>query len=167
MILVFESINIIKMEFIKCGKVNCECGIVIVPVQSVDGIDCDVRLVKNLQGKITLVLESKKCCVIDEEMDSNSYTYFNDFVTLEDLKQVLSSLRFNKLTNRFQTTPVFDWNFLECDSVKLFEKCCVCYERTQSKTTCNHSICIPCFDKIKYVNMETKCPLCRQDCSIE
>jgi len=157
------------MEFKKCGNANCDCGIVYLPLRSVDGIECDGRLVKN-ENKISLILESKKWCVMNDVMDLTSHTYFQSSVTVESLSEVLSSLKFNKLTNKFQTTAPFDWSFLESESVKLFEPCCVCYERTESKTTCNHPICIPCYDKIKCTDMETnetKCPICREDCSIE
>lgn len=37
------------------------------------------------------------------------------------------------------------------------DECCVCFDNTKFKTTCNHTICINCFHRTN------KCPLCRKD----
>src|SRR6266853_1599649 len=37
-------------------------------------------------------------------------------------------------------------------------ECCICYENTKYKTSCNHYICIQCSDS----NAKSECPLCRQ-----
>ena len=37
------------------------------------------------------------------------------------------------------------------------DDCCVCFDNTKFKTTCNHTICINCFHRTN------KCPLCRKD----
>jgi hypothetical protein len=36
------------------------------------------------------------------------------------------------------------------------EECCVCFEETSQKTSCNHFVCNNCVVKLK------KCPLCRE-----
>ncbi len=40
----------------------------------------------------------------------------------------------------------------------MFKKdCCVCFEKTDQKTECDHEVCKKCLMKID------KCPLCRED----
>ena len=46
------------------------------------------------------------------------------------------------------------------------DECCVCYEKTNSKTDCDHSICLQCAMKIKEERDENddevrNCPMCR------
>lgn len=55
-------------------------------------------------------------------------------------------------------------------------ECCVCYEETEQKTTCNHFLCVECYNKMvsimrqKYFNPpdgdyridELLCPLCKK-----
>jgi hypothetical protein len=154
-----------EQQFNKCPNVECECGNMYIPIQSVDGIECDARIQRNKQGVTTLILDTRKNLVKDDEDDA--YIYYHEDVTLETVGQVLSSLRFNRYRNKFQTKPIFDWSFLESETVKVHDKCVVCYERTGSKTTCGHQLCIPCYDKVKYTEeKETHCPMCRTDCYI-
>lgn len=41
-------------------------------------------------------------------------------------------------------------------------ECCVCLNICNDKTECNHTLCVKCFNKLKY----KKCPLCRKDITI-
>ena len=46
------------------------------------------------------------------------------------------------------------------------EECCVCYEKTNSKTDCGHTLCLQCAMKIKEESDENdekhrNCPMCR------
>jgi hypothetical protein len=157
-----------ETQFNNCENKTCECGVIFVPVKSVDGVECDVRVEKKQDGTMSLVLETKKGGIREQD-DGECYIY-NRFplTTLENFNTFLSSLRFNRIRNQFQTCPLFDWSFLESDTVKVHDKCCVCYERTLTKTTCGHQLCLPCYDKIKYtVDHETPCPMCRTDCNID
>ena len=49
------------------------------------------------------------------------------------------------------------------------DTCCVCYEKTSTKTSCDHILCIPCWSLVKRTESENsdcetkKCPICRQD----
>lgn len=40
-----------------------------------------------------------------------------------------------------------------------YEKCTVCYEQTYTQTSCSHSLCVDCWNKIK----NNTCPLCRSE----
>lgn len=42
------------------------------------------------------------------------------------------------------------------------EECCVCYEKTNSKTSCGHSICYRCVKKVKKKEGDRDCPMCRK-----
>jgi len=46
-------------------------------------------------------------------------------------------------------------------------ECCVCYNRTDTKTCCKHSLCYRCWSKMVNDKDEdeeyVKCPICRQD----
>ena len=57
---------------------------------------------------------------------------------------------------------------IECDTVKVDKTgvCCVCYEKTDTKTPCEHSLCNRCWSKIEICGDdgdECACPLCRKN----
>ena len=41
-------------------------------------------------------------------------------------------------------------------------ECVVCYEKTQTKTDCQHSLCYRCWSKVKEVDGIVPCPICRE-----
>jgi hypothetical protein len=147
------------------------------PIQSVDGIQCQVSIKKaqthNLlddskEAVFYLKIETKKNTVVfDDQM--TEYQYYSEKIDLTQLKQTLDSLKFNRMTSKFTSKPIVDWSFLESDTVKLnCDKCCVCMETTTDKTDCGHSLCVPCYDKIKLdEDCSTLCPLCREECYYE
>ena len=51
--------------------------------------------------------------------------------------------------------------FKHVKSVKPDEICCVCQEITENKTTCGHSLCGDCWERLDRL----RCPMCREDCS--
>lgn len=55
--------------------------------------------------------------------------------------------------------------FSESNNIKTIgDKCCVCHEETATLTTCNHYLCVSCYNKMKKHNFEKIiCPLCRTD----
>jgi len=48
-------------------------------------------------------------------------------------------------------------------------ECAVCYEKTNVKTHCEHSLCYRCWSKLKEVDGALPCPICRESiwCAIE
>lgn len=61
-----------------------------------------------------------------------------------------------------------------CDNIKksCSDECCVCYNKTKTKTACKHSLCIRCWSKMyKDIDDDSddeggaclKCPMCRED----
>lgn len=59
---------------------------------------------------------------------------------------------------------------IECDNLKIkkIDSCCVCYEKTNTKTRCKHSLCLKCWSKLQIIDDEEdcliiSCPLCREN----
>jgi len=151
------------------------------PIKTLDGVKCDVRLL-NFKGKCgcgtdctdapqwILKIETIKCCVMGDDGDLSEHEYYGYKIeSLEKVKDILQSLRFNKFENRFQTITPIDWSFMESDTVKLkYDTCSVCLDKTVSKTDCGHYLCLPCYDKItENKDSETICPQCREFCMFE
>jgi hypothetical protein len=151
------------------------------PIKTLDGIKCDVRLLSTKALKCDcgtecdkpnwyLKIETMKNCVLADTGEIDEHEYYSERIdNLENVKDIIQSLRFNRFENRFQPLEAIDWSFIESDTVKLkYDTCSVCYEKTVSRTNCGHILCIPCFDKIpENTDSETLCPLCRQDCLYE
>jgi hypothetical protein len=130
------------------------------------------------------------------ELNSKFLTKF-DFhfvlVKINKIIQIINKLRFNKFMGRFEyydkPTLCFSTNkiikMLNNNTVKLNKKignCCICLDKTISKTSCNHCLCIECYGNlnIKYIHdedcdeideriecnqecIQTKiCPICRK-----
>ena len=77
---------------------------------------------------------------------------------LIEIKNLTSSLKFDKLTSKlgeadFKLESSFFGEEL-CAGVE----CCVCMEKTFSRTHCEHALCCVCWSSLK----KKKCPLCRK-----
>ena len=78
---------------------------------------------------------------------------------LNEIKDLASSLKFDKLTSKlgvdldFKLETSFFGEEL-CAGVE----CCVCMEKTFSRTHCEHALCCVCWSSLK----KRKCPLCRK-----
>jgi hypothetical protein len=76
--------------------------------------------------------------------------------SLSEIKNILEKLVFDKLegclTLKEKLNEGFGNKYLGDDV------CCVCLEHTDTKTTCNHSICIECWQDLR----ENVCPICRE-----
>jgi len=68
---------------------------------------------------------------------------------LNEFVDMLSSSHFDKLTG----------SFTKNESKEKHEECCVCLELTETKTNCNHHLCIPCWNQLK----NERCPICRRE----
>jgi hypothetical protein len=104
----------------------------------------------------------------------NGVSYINNFninIILKKFFDIINNLKFSKLSGNFtySNDVLTDKNniILSCffemnlnSNIKLnYDTCCVCSEKTLTKTHCKHSLCISCWSSLKNV----VCPLCRND----
>lgn len=93
------------------------------------------------------------------------------FVNL--IKEILPKLIFNKLTGLFEFDMMKNNKLINFADTKINNfigldtfgceysdsgECCVCYDKTLTKTSCNHFLCVECWTKIKNTS---ECPYCR------
>jgi hypothetical protein len=172
----FEGLN----EMFKENLEQFECNVIILPIKSVDSIECCVRIIRNeimidseehgkmLTYKHTLKITTHKDCM-SERGSFDEHVYWGRNFEFHNIKKELDSLRYNRMESKFERKRrhKVDWSLLETETVKMkkYDMCSVCHETVNTKTDCGHTICIPCFDKIKHGDEgETVCPCCRQDC---
>jgi len=89
--------------------------------------------------------------------------------TIINMKEILQTHTFSKTIGKI--ISVSENNKLTVQSlcfkdVVEIDFCCVCYEDTFTKTLCNHSVCIPCWLKIKKHQNQIVCPICKSDISL-
>lgn len=135
-------------------------------------------------------------CTKDEKdsNEDNNYkirTYNDEEIELGINKflEILPTLKFYKLYGVFQTIIDFDypinnkyliqnnkmpnyWRLIiKSENVEsIYQKCSVCHDETETKTSCNHSLCYECWDKLMVHQNEyysKKCPICRNNLSSE
>ncbi len=85
----------------------------------------------------------------------------------------LKKLKFNNFTGKFtehNTNEKLYDAFKICNvTIEEGEECSVCYEKTLTKTTCKHSVCYRCIEKIPVTIDEEEdlnyigCPICRHN----
>jgi hypothetical protein len=90
------------------------------------------KMTADIGSSVESIRSLLKTVVIDCQEECNDYFYF---IEMEDISYL----------------NIFEMNGVEFD----FEKCSVCLSATQSKTICNHDLCLACLPKCK------KCPICR------
>ena len=69
--------------------------------------------------------------------------------------------RVSRTITQIQEIDDIRMNFMGDMILNKMDECCVCYEKTNSKTDCGHSICLLCATKVKKEEGERKCPMCR------
>jgi hypothetical protein len=105
--------------------------------------------------------------------------YFTKIMNmLEWNKDILNNLVYDNKQGRLIDTRVsrtiteiekidnIRMNYMGNMIVNEMEECCVCYEKTNSKTDCGHTICLQCAMKVKKEPDENdekyrNCPMCR------
>ena len=165
---------------------------IIVPIKRIDDIPVSVTFTYEGNNKEIHYL----ACVIELSPKIN-YTMaelivrnFNDEFPLEKGIQLIfekiEKLKYNKISGLFYDYSKNDGNSGEenimvtlfsilknyenvCSSIS---ECCVCLEITDTRTSCDHNVCISCYSKLDVSNKKwsqydgtdlfyKKCPLCR------
>lgn len=162
-------------------------GYILVPITEIDNIECDVSIrYTNKHLKLSIVTDYLFC---DDDGDSkeielwSSDTIYKNSTIEFDTELIkvcldkwfmdIEELKFCKLRSRFYKkyeSNIFDF-IKTMKNIKCGEDCAVCYEKTNHKTHCQHSICVPCLIKVKetkteedneYQDMHKHCPICRE-----
>jgi hypothetical protein len=160
------------------------------PIEMIDGVYTESEIVlHNKNNGILFRIQTKWLNNNGEQDDIYHYSKWNtDGLTDNEIEtfcqEVFDKIPLLKLTHegvlrankskhdiaREKVDAIFR-NF-NCDNIKksCSDECCVCYNKTLTKTQCNHSLCRRCWSKM-YNDIdcddedvcEVKCPLCRAD----
>lgn len=162
-----------KLE--KNFETNSGVNIDLPSINNIAGLPVEVKISvfqTHIQTKyvFNLLINAIRCCVQNGEDDYCPRTlYMKTINTKEDisvesltevfesLKVLIKSLRFNKYIGSFEKEECsFECSFFG-NEFKTGGECSVCLEYTQTKSECNHYICVECYSGLK----KLKCPQCR------
>jgi hypothetical protein len=117
----------------------------------------------------------KNYCMSDFEDNRFSMCY----VSLNIFNYTLKHLKFNIRNSKFEIKNKIQFPIKKFTrnnnniTKKVCDECVVCYENTNFKTACNHTLCAICWGKIKEKcdcccgnnchNSFKSCPICRED----
>jgi len=162
-------------------------------IKSIDGVECDamitVSISEYLKNKIEIILRME--AVMVKGRFDNPHAYYHDTFYPEynvcKIQDALAIILDNKIPN-FKHSPMMCM-FIDKDEFEIrrlidvrlknngvdmcIDACAVCFEPTRAKTACNHTLCVPCADKIAVLALENmdesddstsepSCPLCRE-----
>lgn len=128
----------------------------------------------NYKGSIHIITEnifplcschSSNLILYENEKKLKKYSskQINDY--LLEVKKILPKLKFSKLFGEFQILnnykstnknlgyDIFGLEYSNC------QDCVVCYEKTYTKTSCKHHLCLECWAQVK----NNECPMCRNE----
>jgi hypothetical protein len=139
-----------------------EEDVVTLPIYSLAGIKCKVSFLKHGNHFDIEMIHKFGCSHKDHDRIMNncmSYELSEDGV--KEALEYLDQVKFSKKENEFVVPEDEKVTYEELLTSKnytsLYEDCPVCLEKTSRRTTCSHSLCLPCFLKIE------TCPICRKD----
>lgn len=160
---------------------NKEFGVndIRIPIEKLFGIKVYVKI-----GKVKRLFIYSRTFLYDEDNPDYVYTLFTSdkLNTFEEGIELIKKLKYNNIKGCFQLKEeeedisidetlyyyetFKEFNQIECN----INNCCVCQELVETKTSCNHYICLHCAVKIipiknEYDFNETPCPICRKDIS--
>ena len=186
------AIGLVKEKNCECGMAHsAECmPRMCMPIVEIDGVKNISSNIHFYQQKNGLCFEVEADFKYDSDTGDNPKLYTktkynqkginkDDILAfscelLEELPQIRLGLRGNLLirdTQYVSLRAAFEdvFSSIECDTVKVDKtgECCVCYEKTDTKTPCEHSLCNRCWSKIEKDEKDeaapTPCPLCREN----
>ena len=123
---------------------------------------------------------------IDDHRDAIATPYISFEIFMDAFIQIncyLRRMKFVKLTQKFEVhakkmdcTIAFKQMFKGNTNMTphISPECVVCYDQTNTKTSCGHVLCIPCWDKINPIRIncddeedeedeyDRVCPICRE-----
>jgi hypothetical protein len=185
------AIGLLKDKKCNCGIPHTEECMpkMFMPINEIDGV-------KNISAKISFYHKKKGLAFgveadfkVDSEEDAHPTIYhkskynekgINKDDILEFSRELLDELPKLRLslygllcvrdTEAESLRAAFEDVFtaIECDTVKIDKTavCCVCYEKTDTKTHCKHPLCNRCWSNIEIGGddyNECACPMCREN----
>ena len=161
------------------------------PIQKMFDISVNIYVeINNISTKFKI--DASNVYYTDCDGDVEHETLFYNYENYEDkvdyikfakyIFELIPKLKFDKFNSNFVENDIEDGTFLCFEKIEhikmIYEPCCVCKENTTKKTGCGHTLCIECWDKIKYKYCECRghydcdneddgcgikpCPICRQ-----
>lgn len=180
-------------SYIKEHCIPRTSNIIIVPIKQIDNIPVIVTFTYegNNEKIHYLVCVIELAPKIGYNMSELIVRDFDDEFPLEKgiklIFEKIEKLKYNKTNGLFYDHSKNDGNSVEenimvtmFSIIKNYEntrssisECCVCYEITETRTSCEHNVCIACYSKIdvfekKWVQYHRKdlfykkCPMCRE-----
>lgn len=182
------AIALLKDKKCACGishKQECMPGMSmpIVEIDGVKNISCEIKFYNEKRG-IAFEVKAEFKYVGDNEDHPTIYRKIKNNINkinkddilafscelLEELPQIRLGLNGQLLirdTQYVSMRAAFEDVFatIECETIKVdkTDVCCVCYEKTDSKTPCGHTLCNRCWSKIEKDEDDCPCPMCRKD----
>lgn len=111
--------------------------------------------------------------IITMSESNNLVDQFTD--CLNQVAAILQVINFDVMEGKFTLQTTAKKTFCEAFNITnervvcSLQECCVCYTKTKTKPECGHTLCIPCWAKIKDTPDDPdddefrskKCPICR------
>ena len=157
-----EQFIILPIETINGLPISAKISIVPNTVNYLFFVDIDVDGVDIEPDEEPLQLLSKlfyEIPIINSVIDNE---YF-----IESFKKIVNSLRYDNRTGKIdedEEDNKFFRDLISNENITFREEeaCCVCSEETKTRTSCQHTLCLICWSKIKSVEGDKPCPICRQ-----
>ena len=176
---------LVKLRGVREQSSSC-CVNMTLPIKEIDGVcklDCKLtgylhtyseyenfafEVTTTFNNPVTLFRFEKRSKSEEERLSEEE---IGDFAT-KGLEEVLPNLKLqrngkmnykkddedeikNEISDLFREIEMPNLLVENCD-------CAVCYEKTNVKTHCEHSLCYRCWSKLKEVDGSLPCPLCRE-----
>ncbi len=156
-----SELNVIKI--VSGLTVNAELRIVKICCS-----DNDFKYIFNLDSNKIFTRDHGLCLenynVFTYSLDSKEFSSEKIKSYLLEIKEILTKLELNKFLGCLVTDQQINQEYLGFD---IFDgeymdtnECCVCLDKTITKTNCEHALCIECWTKLK----KDECPMCRCEC---
>jgi hypothetical protein len=153
-------------KYTSCSARQNDIGLIELPISEINDLPVTVYIIISRNPDIGLNLSIRSTLWSPEE-DDFLQVYCGPVISIsqgvqnicQDYVDAINDLKVDKIESILTRQKMANCKLFN-DNVKLrFESCSVCFENTNRKTCCGHSLCILCWSKI--LKEETKCPICR------
>ena len=123
-------------------------------------VDCDDVIVEPDEEPLKLLCQFfYEIPVLNPVIDNDEF--------IHSFKKIMNELKYNNKTgkiNEDEENNQFFRDLISNENITFREEeaCCVCSEETKTRTSCQHTLCLICWSKIKSVEGDKPCPICRE-----